>query len=376
MAGAFIINQEAFLDSYASRLNVNRDDLGDERITLALALYHGVYLPTAALVELRTNELDIEARYAEFGFQPNLITTATADLEVTVDAAPVSSQYFLAAPFVVTQGDLKFLATQDLVIPAGRATATVTIKAQLQGAAGTPTEGTARIATSVGWLRGASIRIDNITPGTDGDDLQAVQGAFRSYVANPTALVRAVDHADWVADNVEGVARAIAEARLEVTYDGTAWTKGGTTGHLTVAMIMTDGALPTAEELANAKADLLLETIPYGAQALHVVPIDLVDVTGAVTVKLREGADPDTVKNAVVDAINAHLGWDSWEHGRHVYAGDMWNVVNAASGVQFTKAISVNGELLDGTPSSSVLELEAWQLPEGKFTTAMITTEA
>ena len=146
---SYLIDQEAWLAFYAERIGVDPANLGERDIRLGLALYHAAYLPAAATIELRLNELDLLQRYAEFGFVPDVPSAATGKVKVVIQNPAVNS-YTLMAPFVVTQGDLRFVATEALTIPAGGTIGMATIRAELQGVDGTPQEAAASITVSAG----------------------------------------------------------------------------------------------------------------------------------------------------------------------------------------------------------------------------------
>lgn len=371
---SYLIDQESFLSFFAQRLGVEPANLGERDIRLALALYHGAYLPMAATIELRANELDLRQRYAEFGFEPNTPSFATAKVRVTVPTAPTTSGYHLAAPFIVTQGDKRLIATEPLTIAVGQTVGEATVKAELQGADGTPDEAAATIAVAAGWLRGATITLTDVTPGRDGSSLAEIQSEFRAYAFNPQALVRDVDHADYVQREFPAVARALAVARTETSFDGSTYTKDAPkAGHLTLALFDASGNGASAEVLGQVKTALLQVTVPYGASALHVVPGERVDVTGTIKALTPPGLATDDTKQLILDAIDTLLDWRSWPHNRHVYSGDIWRVVNSVSAVRYATAVDLTGQLLDGTPDDDVRELEPWQAPRSGFTLADIT---
>lgn len=369
---SYLIDQEAWLAFYAERLEVDPANLGERDIRLALALYHGAYLPTAATVELRANELDLRERYAEFGFTPNAPSFATAKVRVTLPSA--GTAYSLAAPFIVRQGDLTFIATSPLSIPAGSTSGEADIIAQLQGADGTPDEAAATITTAVGWLRGATVEITNVSPGRDGDTTDVIRSEFRAYAFNPQALVRADDHADWVTTNYSNIGRAYAHPRTEVAFNGGTYSKvTNVAGHLTLALLTSAGGIPSADEVDEVKAGLLLRTIPYGADALHVVPAVPLAINGGVSAVVEPGFDHDEIKASIVEAIDAHLDWRSWPHNRHVYSGDIWGAVSDTTGVRYVTNVALDGSTLNGTPSTRVQELEPWEFPSSSFTVADVT---
>lgn len=370
-----IINQEAFLTLWAERLGVSRNDLGDDRIRMGLALYHGAYLPTSALVELRMNELDLQAIYSAFGYTPNVPSLATATLTVTIAQPAPAGGYLLPAPFTITQLGKRFRAVSDLFVRGGQTTATAEIKAEVQGELGTPEDGTAQITQSVGWLRGAIIRIGGITPGLDGDDSSIIAQQFRTFAAHPDALVRADDHANWVRLFIDEVPRAIARERTESIYtQELGWTLGpGTAGHLTVAVVGPNGAQADADLLARTKHGLLQRSIPYGAEALHVVPVDMREIGGTITVKAGPTVDHDVLVQNILDELGVMLSWQTWPEDQHVYAGEVWSRLAQVPGVMHVQNVNLTGRLLDGSMSDSVYELFPWELPVNRFTPMSIT---
>ena len=373
---AFIINQEGIVDLFADRLQVNRNDLANDDLRFALAFYHAFYLPAAALIELRANELDQLAFYQALGFTPNVSSFSVATLTVTVPSPPTTVPYHLAAPFAVSQGGKQYLATTDLHIPVGQIQGSTQIVAQVQGAAGTPENGTAQVNISVGWLRGAVILIDSITPGIDGDDRETIAAKFREFAANPESLVRAADHASWLMENGgDIVGRAIASARTETSYSTGGWVLGpNIEGHLTVAFLLPGGGLPSAQNIVDVKAMLLEQTIPYGPEALHVVPIDVRPVTGQVVIKATPSIDHEVLQQSAVSAINTHLSWEAWPHGRDVYAGEIWSILSRLNGVDHVQSVELHGRSISGgTPPPDVYELFPWELPDGGFTIPAVT---
>jgi len=375
---SYLIDQEAWLAFYAERLGVSVENLGDRDVRLAHALYHGAYLPTAASLELRFNELDMLQRYAEFGFEPNTPSFAVAKVRVTLPSAPVTGSYTMAAPFVVTQGNLRFVAAEPLTIAQGETVGEAEIVAEMQGADGTPQEAAASITVSVGWLRGAAIEITDVTPGRDGDSAEKVRSDFRAYAFNPQALVRAEDHAAWIEDNDENAARAMATARVEVTFNGSVYSKTDpAAGHLTLAIIAPGGTQPDSSALTAMHSAMMLKTVPYGTDRLHLVPAAPLDIDGTIAAVIEPGLDQAEVKSSILDAIEQLLDWQTWPHRRHVYSGDIWGVVNDVVGVRYATSILLNGALLDGTPDTTVAELEPWEYPRSVFVDTDITlTEA
>lgn len=372
---AFVINQESMLSLWARTLGVNRHDLSEDDLRFGLALYHGGYLPIAMLMEVRANELDITALYQALGFTPNVPSVATATLVVNTVNAPTSTPYHLKAPFAVTQDGKEFMATTDLTIPVGQNSGSVTIVAQTQGAIGTPTEGFARITPSVGWLLGASIVITAVTPGIDGDDRATMAAQVREFVANPEALVRADDHANWLMRNNSRVSRAIASARTEVTYDGS-WMKGpGEAGHLMVAALDESGGVPSPELLGEIKDQLLVETIPYGPDALHVVPIHIQNISGQITVKATPSVDHEVLIESIISRLDTLLSWRNWPQDKHVYAGEIWSSLAGLNGVSHVQLVELDGRTLPSAPSTSVFELQPWELPRSGFNAGMVTIE-
>lgn len=373
---AFIINQEGIVDLFADRLQVNRNDLANDDLRFALAFYHAFYLPSAALIEIRANELDQLAFYQALGFTPNVASFSVATLTVTVSAPPTTVPYHLAAPFVVTQAGKQFLATTDLHIPVGQIQGTTQIVAQTQGAAGTPVNGTAQVNISVGWLRGAVILVDSITPGIDGDDRETIAAKFREFAANPESLVRAADHASWLMENGgDIVGRVIAAARTETDYGPGGWVLGpNVEGHLTVAFLLPDGGLPSAQNIVDVKAMLLEQTVPYGPDALHVVPISIQPITGSIVIKAVPSIDHEILQQSAISAVNTYLSWEGWQHGRHVYAGELWSILSQVNGVDHVQSVQLNGRYLaGGPPSPDVYELFPWELPNGGFNTSTVT---
>lgn len=371
---AYLVDQESWLSFFAERLEVDPSNLAERDIRLALALYHGTYLPTAAVIELRASEVDLKARYGEFGYNPGLSTFATATLKVTIPVAPNSASYVLNPPFIVKQGDITLIATSPLTIEVGSTTGTCDLRSQAQGALGTPEEAAADITTSVGWLRGATITITNVTPGRDGDDLASIQRAFRAYANNPSALVRADDHETYLEDNVPPVVRALATERYDVSYSGGTYTDNGATdGHLAVAVFKDGGLPPNATELTDIHTALVAKSVPYGDARLHVVPGALVTIDGAIDITLEDGADQDTTIQNVLDALDALLSWTDWPKGDHVHVGALWSTVLNANGVKRINSFTLNGQLLDTTPSTEVYELEVWEMPASSFVIGDIT---
>lgn len=369
-----IINQEAFLTLYAERLGINRNDLGDERIRMGMALYHSIYLPTSALIEVRMNELDLQAIYNAFGYTPNVPSLSTATLSVTIAQPAPSGGYLLPSPFTVTQQGKRFRAVGDLRIRAGQTSGTAEIKAEVQGSLGTPVDGTAQITQSVGWLRGAVITIGGITPGLDGDDTTVIAQQFRTFAAHPDALVRADDHAEWVRLNIDEVPRAIARERTEASYSPAGWVLGpGTAGHLTVAIVGPNGGQAPEELINETKSQLLRWSIPYGADALHVVPVDLRPISGSIVVSATPTVDHDILIENILDELNVLLSWQTWPDDRHVYAGEIWSRLSAVAGVNHVQNVTLSGRLLDGTTDTQKYELFPWELPINGFSPASIT---
>lgn len=368
---SLVIDQEAWVAYYAERLGVEVVDLGEADLRLALALYHAAYLPTAATVEYRANELDLKQRYAEFGFKPNVPTFATGKVSVTL-ANSATSTYNLPAPFIVRQGDLSFVATEALTIPAGSTTGEASIVAQMQGEDGTPQEAAASITTAVAWLRGAAINITDVSPGRDGGTSDEIQAEFRAYAFNPQALVRAEDHASYLENEFAFVGRAYAHARTSITEsDGTYTSESPAEGHLAIALISSSGGIPTDDQVAEAKEALLRVTVPYGEEALHVVKASPVSISGSVSVTVEPGVDEEEVAELIAEALNDFLDWRTWPSGRDVHAGDMWRVIDDVANVRY-----VNSVVLAGL-SPEVITLEPWQYPVGAFTASGITlTEA
>lgn len=357
---SYLIGQEAWLSFYAERLGVTPADLGERDIRLALALYHGAYLPTAATVELRANELDQEQRYLEFGFEPNTPSFATGKVKVVLPTAS-GTGYTLSAPFVVRQGDLAFIATERLTIPAGSNSGEAAIIAQLQGEGGTPQEATATITVSAGWLRGATISITDVSPGRDGDTTDVIRSEFRAYAFNPQALVRADDHADWVTNNYSDIGKATAFSRTRLTYNSGIHNKQlNVAGHMSLVLVGSDGGIPEPALISSVKEAMLLTSIPYGSDALHLVPGLPASVTGTITAVMEPGLDEEEVKTAVVEALAEHLSWRTWPSGRAVYAGDLWAVVAAVPGVDHVTGLSVG--------SGNEMMLQPWQHPESGYT--------
>jgi hypothetical protein len=361
-----LIDQEAWLAYYAEQLGVEVVSLGERDLRLALALYHAAYLPTAATVELRANELDLQQRYAEFGFEPNTPTFATGRVSVELRNAATTT-YTLAAPFTVRQGDLTFIATEPLTVAAGQTTGSAAIVAQLQGEAGTPQEAAATIGPSVAWLRGAAITITDVVDGQDGGTTEEIRAAFRAFAFNPEALVRAEDHAAYAETEFDFIGRALAHARTRITNDdGTYSAETEVEGHLSLALISSSGGQPTDEQVAEVKEGLLRLTVPYGEDALHVVKAAPMSITGTITVTVEPGVDHDDLKALIADAVNDFLDWRTWPTGRDVHAGDMWRVIDAVENVRYVNSVVLQG------PNGDVTTLQPWQYPEGGFTTANV----
>lgn len=376
---SYLIDQEAWLAFYAERLQVSPENLGERDIRLALALYHGIYLPTAATIELRSNELDLRQRFAEFGFEPDVASFATAKVRVTVPAAPAGGSYSLAAPFIVVQGDLRFIATEALVIPVGQTVGEAEIKAEMQGRDGTPDEAAASITASAGWLRGATVVIADVSPGRDGSEIAEIRTLFRAYAFNPQALVRDVDHADYVGLNFPDIGRAFASARTEVLYTPpSTYTKTAPkAGHLTLALVDQAGGAATDAQTTAVKDALLHVTVPYGASALHVIPAQPVPISGTIGAVIEPGADEDDIKTNMLEAIQRHLDWRTWPHERPVFAGQLWGAIASVPNVRYIVDITLNGRLLDATPDALVYELEPWEYPTPSIAAGDITlTEA
>lgn len=359
---SLLIDQEAWLAYFAERLGIDASDLSERDTRLALALYHAVYLPTAATVELRATELDLQQRYAEFGFVPNVPTFATGRIKVTLRNAATTT-YSLNAPFIVRQGDLSFLATEPLIIPAGQVEGSAAIVAQMQGKAGTPQEAAAQITTSVAWLRGAAQVITDVVEGKDGDTTEEIRAAFRAFAFNPQALVRAEDHAAHVENEHSFIGRAFAHARTRITVTGGSYSsESPIEGHLSLALISSNGGQPTDEQVEAVKADLLRRTVPYGEEALHVVKAVPMSVTGTITATVEPGVDHDDLKALIAEAVNEFLDWRTWPAGRDVHAGDMWRVIDNVENVRYVNSVVLQG------PNSDVATLQPWQYPQGAFT--------
>lgn len=365
---SLLIDQEAWLAYFAERLGVDTTALGERDLRLALALYHGAYLPTAATVELRANELDLKQRYAEFGFTPNTPTFATAKVKVVLRNAALST-YSLAAPFTVRQGDLTFTATEPLVVPSGQTQGTAAIVAQMQGAAGTPQENAAAsIGPSVAWLRGAAITIVDVVEGQDGGTTEEIQAAFRAFAFNPQALVRAEDHATYVETEFPFIGRAYAYPRTKIEVTGGVYSATtNTAGNLSIALVAANGGQPSDDQVNAIKTALLAVTVPYGSATLHVVKAVPKTVSGSVSAIAEPGADPAEVKALVAEALNDFVDWRTWPAGRDVHAGDMWAVIDTVPGVRY-----VTDVVLDNA-DDEVISLDPWEYPVGDFEPADIT---
>ena len=353
MPRPFIIGQEAWLSDYADRLGIPRNTLSDDQIRSALAFYHAAYLPTAATVERRT-ELDLQATYARFGFEPNVPTLSTAALVVTVATPPAASPLTLPAGFLGVQGSVQFMAQEPLTIPVGsRESNPVQVKSMTLGAAGSLSNDAARISSAVGWLRGASIVLQNAVPGKDGDDLATIQRDFAAYASNPKALVQASDHAYWAEENFpDEVERAVGIARANISYarpqyDATM----PASGHLSVALFDPSGEQPGEDVVEAVKAGMLKS------------------VLGTIEVTRIASADDSVVQAAVLSALDDYLNWRTWdERNRAVRVGDMWALVRSVPSVAYVNDVSLRAATDElGNPSTTVMALEPWELPVSGF---------
>lgn len=369
MSNEFILNQEAALATFANHLGIKPEELSDERLRMFLGFYHAVYLPTAATVEIRMNDLDVQDSYRKHGFEPDTPTYALHLYRVTVRSAPQISPYRLPAGFSIIQGGVRFIATEDLVIPVGKTTAEITIRSTVLGSAGTGQLGYAPFAPSVAWKEGARQEIIGVTPGRDGMTTEEIQREFALYASNPKALVHGSAHEDFIKENYPGVGRVIAAERTIMRFENGRYIyQPGRPGYLSIAVLMNNGDSAKEDERRAILELLEGRTIPYGVDAdrkkrLSIVPLAVRQVKGRVVVKGIASASKDVVRKSVYDSLQLAINWETWPANQPVTDAQLHSIASRAVGVDYVVSVDIQGQTLIGDVSSDSFELHPYELP-------------
>jgi hypothetical protein len=122
-----------------------------------------------------------------------------------------------------------------------------------------------------------------------------------------------------------------------LTENGSTWIAGGTGGtagsnggHITIAVYGPSGPV----SLTN-KETILNDLIPQTATnlAIHIVDPTLTTINVTTTVKAAVGANPTTVQNAVVAALQSYLSPSTWGWGTTLYYNELIALISNVTGV-------------------------------------------
>ncbi len=374
---AYVMDQEAWLSEFAEYVGINRDYLGHEAIRFALAAYHTMYLPVAAVVEKRIVTKDILDTYRKFGYEPNVPSYSTSSLVVTVPNAPTVTPYVLEAGVVGIQDGLRFITQSELVIALGQTSSNlVPVVSRTLGLLGTLKNGSAILTRSVGWLRGASISLTNTLGGKDGSTIDEIAREFGVFATKPKSLVEDSDHTFYVSEKFPEFGRVITIPRAQVIWTGSDYqAEIPKAGYITVAATYLDGVTPGEAKLREVADSLLDVSVPYGGTTLegeiriNTIPIRIAQIEGVVEIVKQIGADDLVLKNAIANALNTYLDWRTWDTRRAtVIAGELWGVIAKVEGVAYVQKVYFTNI----AANQESYQLKAWELPISGFTPATI----
>lgn len=149
-------------------------------------------------------------------------------------------------------------------------------------------------------------------------------------------------HFEAAAGERPEVGRAMALDNYDPAQAGV---PGDHAGHITVAVLATDGTLLSAD----AKSDITAYMEERAATMLvvHVIDVAVQTITIAATVTVMPGFDAATVQSSVVDTVKTYLDPLQWQWGQTIYHNEMVALLDAVSGVDRVVTVTVNGSAGD-----------------------------
>jgi hypothetical protein len=114
---------------------------------------------------------------------------------------------------------------------------------------------------------------------------------------------------------------------------------GDDTGHTTVAVAGTSGALLSTEAKAILEADI--ESRAHAGLNVHVVDADLVAIDVTVEVVRQSGATDGAVAVAVEAALAVALDPDAWMWGTSVYVNEVISLADGVTGVERVNSVTL-----------------------------------
>lgn len=197
--------------------------------------------------------------------------------------------------------------------------------------------------------------IELATPAADGrdpetDEVWRDRGVNRlSRLTEALVLPR---HFEARALEDPNVSRAVVVDNTDPSTSGV----GDDPGHVTVAVLGDGGAALST----TAKADLeaVLDDAALAILQVHVVDVEVAQVSIEVTVHLQSTGDPDTVTAAVQRVIDEYLDPLTWTYGAMVRRNEIVSIVDQVPGVDYVQQVTMVGQDADGNlplPSASTV---------------------
>lgn len=245
-----------------------------------------------------------------------------------------------------------FATTAELTIDPGSATGTVTAEALVSGEdANGLTAAALVLADPLVFVTG----VESTTTSSGGVDAET-PADYLDRLADELRLLSLVprleDEYALVARRVPGVYRARDIARYDADTD-----TPDSPGHVTVIVVDADGAALDAGVKADVQDVLDSEDTRALNVVVHVIDPTLQAVTVDFTAVAEPGADPVTVEQAAIAAVEGYLGPGTWAGGGEdpplwrdvdtVRYLELAALLNGVSGLDYLTALTLDGGTAD-----------------------------
>lgn len=281
------------------------------------------------------------------GVERSLGQKARVELTFSLTGA-VTSVYSIPAEFEVRPDstllavgdvDLVFVTLQDLVIPPGNSSGTVTAECTQVGQFGNVPAG---ILTqfSVPYAFLSEVRnLEAAYGGSDAESLEQVESRALNAIRRRDTLMVKSDYEQAAADLLGDNGRAIAVPL--VGPDGAQYQLGA----VHVFGLRGDGTLPSESECTDIQGQLSA-LVPLGT-SVYFSPAELVPIEVKAIVQLYDGYNPDSVFDDMRRALQDFLNPASYVEPDYVSIRDVEFVLRNVLGVRRVNSVLLNGIGLD-----------------------------
>lgn len=257
--------------------------------------------------------------------------TASIDTGTTI---PEGTQLQMELSGVTT---ITFETDEDLVIPNGQTTGSVTATATVDGTdphalnPGDPVN----VVDALIYVEGAALE-SSPSGGRDAEtDSDFLDRGTERLLRLSEALVLPQHFERYMLEQ-DDVFRAKA---LDLYDPGTGPSPGSNPGHTTVAIAKTGGGLFTTGEKSQFESDM--EDRSHAGLDVHVVDPDLFAIDVTVTVVKEPAAEDPTVQQAVDDALTDYFDPDQWDWETTVYLNELISLIDGVTDVRRVSSITM-----------------------------------